>query len=647
MAHRRSETDATFQELGEEEITALLDTALAQASTTTEAVLYRPLYIVVEKILGAYETLREDWPVYGTSGYDFLNVLNGLFVDAEQRRTWTRLYREWTQDPRPFAEIVYGAKYLIMQMSLSSEVYMLAHRLDRLAQQHRGSRDLTFNSLRRALQHIIACFPVYRSYITSDALHADDRRYVQQAVSQAQRRNPTVSRELLAFVRDMLLLQYQASASADEQAEQRRFVGKFQQVTAPVMAKGLEDTALYRYNRLLSLNEVGGDADRFGVSSEEVHRTFRERQAKWPWAFSALSTHDTKRSEDVRARLNVLSELPEEWQACLQRWSDCNAPYRHTLDEEPVPDANEEYLLYQTLLGAWPLEPYTAAEYAAFVERIQAYMLKALREAKVHTSWINPNPTYDEAVQHYVAQVLDAQANTAFVDDFRAFQRRISHYGLLNSLAQTLLKITAPGVPDTYQGTELWDLSMVDPDNRRPVDYQRRHRMLREVQGKIAATGADRRALAHELLMSKEDGRIKLYVTSLALNCRRASPGLFTVGDYLPAQMLGAKRQHVFGFGRRQGTCAAIVVVPRLMARLFQEAPEACPGDAVWQDTRLLVPGLDPHWHWCNVLTGEPVIFAVDDGQPALGLAALLAHFPVALLVAHQEVGQGPEHPVS
>jgi (1->4)-alpha-D-glucan 1-alpha-D-glucosylmutase len=370
MAQRLRETDATFQEICEKELTALLDTALVQASNTAEAVLYRPLYIVVEKILGAYETLREDWPVYGTSGYDFLNVLNGLFVDAEQRRTWTRLYREWTQDPRPFAEVVYDAKYLIMQMSLSSEVYTLAHRIDRLAQQHRGSRDLTFNSLRRALQQIIACFPVYRSYISSDALHPDDQRYIHQAVSQAQRRNPTVSRELFTFVRDKLLLQYHASASADEQAEQRRFVGKFQQVTAPIMAKGLEDTALYVYNRLLSLNEVGGDADRFGVSPEEVHRTFRERQAKWPLAFSALSTHDTKRSEDVRARLNVLSELPQEWHTSLQRWSDLNAQYRRDLDDAPVPDANEEYMFYQTLLGAWPLEPYSSKEYTAFVERI-------------------------------------------------------------------------------------------------------------------------------------------------------------------------------------------------------------------------------------------------------------------------------------
>jgi (1->4)-alpha-D-glucan 1-alpha-D-glucosylmutase len=638
MAHRLRETDATFQDLGEEEISALLDTTLAQASKTAEAVLYRPLYIVVEKILGTYETLREDWPVYGTSGYDFLNVLNGLFVDAEQRRTWTRLYREWTQDPRPFAEVVYDAKYLIMQMSLSSEVYMLAYRLDRLAQQHRGSQDLTFNSLRRALQQIIACFPVYRSYITSDAIHPDDRRYVQQAVSQAQRRNPTVSRELFTFVRDMLLLQYQASASADEQAEQCRFVGQFQQVTAPVMAKGLEDTALYTYNRLLSLNEVGGDADRFGIAPEELHRTFRERQAKWPWAFSALSTHDTKRSEDVRARLNVLSELPHEWQASLQRWSDLNALHRRDLDDAPVPDANEEYLLYQTLLGAWPLEPYSPEEYTTFVERIQTYMLKVLREAKVHTSWINPNPAYEEAVQHYIARILDTQTQGTFLDDFLMFQRRLSHYGLFNSLAQTLLKITAPGVPDTYQGTELWDWSLVDPDNRRAVDYKRRYDMLRTLRERLAVIGEDRRALVQELLTHKEDGRIKLYVTTLALHCCRTHPGLFSSASYTPAQGRGAKGQYVFGFSRCQDHHAAIVAVPRLITGLLAGSHDTPLGEAVWQDTRLLAPGIDPRWDWRNVLTGEPVVFAADDGQPTLALAELLRHCPVALLVAQTDL---------
>ena len=455
---------------------------------------------------------------------------------------------------------------------------------------------------------------------------------------QAQRRNPTVSRELFTFVQDMLLLRYQASASADEQAEQRRFVGKFQQVTAPVMAKGLEDTALYVYNRLLSLNEVGGDADRFGVSPEELHRTFRERQAKWPWALSALSTHDTKRSEDVRARLNVLSELPHEWQASLQRWSDLNAQYRRDLDDVLVPDANEEYLFYQTLLGAWPLEPYLPEEYTTFVERIQAYMLKVLREAKVHTSWINPNPAYEEAVQHYIARVLDPQTQETFLEDFRVFQQRLSHYGLFNSLAQTLLKITTPGVPDTYQGTELWDWSLVDPDNRRAVDYKRRDDMLGALRECLTAAGEDRRALVQELLTHKEDGCIKLYITTLALNCRRMYPGLFSSGSYIPAQGRGVKGQYVFGFSRCQGNRAAIVAVPRLIGGLLAGTHDAPLGEAVWQDTQLLTPEINPHWDWRNVLTGEPVVFAAADGQPTLALAELLGHCPVALLVAQADL---------
>lgn len=631
VARQYLATEEATAGLAEQDIEALLDAAFSPTPDPAAGEASRPLYVVVEKILGSRETLREDWPVHGTSGYDFLNQLNGLFVDPDKRGAFTRLYRDWTQDPRPFAEVVYDAKRLMMQVSLASEVHMLAYQLDRLAQRHRHSRDFTLNSLRHALQEVIACFPVYRSYIVSDAIHPDDRRYVLQAVTRAQRKNPAVSRELFEFVRDMLLLHYPTSADEAERAEQRRFVGKFQQVTAPVMAKGLEDTAFYVYNRLLSLNEVGNDADRFGVPPEELHRAFQERQAKWPWALSALATHDTKRSEDVRARLNALSELPEEWQTRLQCWSAHNSRYRQELDEGAVPTANEEYLLYQTLLGAWPLEPYTAAEYAAFVERIQAYIQKALHEAKVHTSWINPDQAYDEAIRHYVARVLDAQENAAFIDDFRPFQQRLSHYGLLNSLAQTLLKIAAPGVPDTYQGTELWDFSLVDPDNRRPVDYAHRHRLLTELQAGMAT--ADRRTLARELLAARRDGRIKLYVTTLALTCRRHHPGLFAQGDYQPALALGAKRQHVFGFTRALGGRGAIVAVPRLVAGLLQDVHETPVGRDVWQDTTLLLPGVDPRQSWHNVFTGAPVAMRLEHAQPTVAVAELLADFPVALLV--------------
>jgi (1->4)-alpha-D-glucan 1-alpha-D-glucosylmutase len=320
----------------------------------------------------------------------------------------------------------------------------------------------------------------------------------------------------------------------------------------------------------------------------------------------------------------------------LRKWSTGNRKYKTEIAGEFAPDENEEYLLYQTLLGAWPFEPYTAEEYGTFVERIQAYMLKALHEAKVHTSWINPNPAYDAAVQQYVAQILAAQTNGAFLNDFRAFQRRISHYGLFNALSQTLLRITAPGVPDTYQGTEVWDFSLVDPDNRRPVDYVRRHHMLQELQSRMEAVGDNRVTLAQEILSSPEDGRIKLYVTSLALNCRRTHRGLFSAGDYLPVQGAGAKREYILAFSRRHGDREAMVAVPRLIARLLANGHQAPVGEAVWQDTRLLVPGIDPHRAWRNVLTGEVVTFTEEDGQPMLAVAQLLAHFPVALLVASE-----------
>ncbi|HJU04167.1 MAG TPA: malto-oligosyltrehalose synthase [Nitrospiraceae bacterium] len=633
VARRLIETDQAAGAPAEQDLETLVRTEFEQAGGPERDTRRRPLYVVVEKILGVHEALRDDWPVYGTSGYDFLNLLNGLFVDESKRGDFTRGYQEWTHDWRTFADVVYDSKRLIMQVSLSSEVHMLAYQLDRLAQKHRRSRDFTFNSLRHALQEVIACFPVYRSYILTEDIHPDDRRSVQQAVARARRKNPTVGRELFEFIRDVLLLQYPASADEEDRAEQRRFVGKFQQVTSPIMAKGLEDTAFYVYTRLLSLNEVGNDADRFGISPEDVHRAFQERQAKWPWALSALSTHDTKRSEDIRARLNVLSELPAEWQACLARWSEANTVHRQMIDDETVPDASVEYFLYQTLLGAWPLEPYTDDEYTAFIERIQAYVEKALHEAKVHTSWNNPDAAYDEAVRHYVAHVLDAKSNKTFLDDFLNFQRRISRDGLFNSLSQTLLKITAPGVPDTYQGTELWDFSLVDPDNRRPVDYGARGRLLQDLQAGMAAAGENRTAMTQDLLRAKGDGRIKLYVTTSALHCRRARPGLFAAGDYLPAHITGTQREHAFGFGRRVAEQEAIVVVPRLIAGLLMDRHEAPIDESVWQDTMLQIPGINPRRTWRNVYTGERVEFAGNQEEPTLAMSKVLAHFPVALLI--------------
>jgi (1->4)-alpha-D-glucan 1-alpha-D-glucosylmutase len=592
-----------------------------------------PLYVVVEKILGVAEALPPDWPTDGTSGYDFLNWLNGLFVATDHVESFTRLYHDWIGDSTLFAEVAYRNKLLILQTSLSSELHTLVRQLDRLARKDRWSRDFTLHSLHHALREVIACFPVYRSYISEEGVNDSDTKQIQRAVQRARLKDPILSPAYFQFIADMLLQEYRDNSSPEDQAEQRRFAGKFQQVTAPVTAKGVEDTAFYVYNRLLSLNEVGGDPSRFGQAPAALHQFLQDRQAHWPRALSATSTHDTKRSEDVRARLNVLSEMPGQWHECLVRWSKLNALYRVPLDEGIAPDANEEYLLYQTLIGAWPLEPCCAEEYAEFVRRIQDFMRKALHEAKVHTSWINPHAEYDAAVQQFVVNVLNPETNAPFVDEVRSFQRRISHFGLLNSLAQTLVKIAAPGVPDIYQGAELWDFSLVDPDNRRPVDYELRLRLLAEIQARTAAAGAELRALTGQLLATKEDGRVKLYVTARALGCRREHPGLFSTGDYLPVEVAGPRQDQVFAFARHQGDCWALVVVPRLLVRTGLSVPDLPVGKDFWQDTTLLLSGISPEARLRNRFTGEEHHFARGQGKSQLVLAEVFAFFPVALLM--------------
>jgi (1->4)-alpha-D-glucan 1-alpha-D-glucosylmutase len=601
------------------------------ARAEPDSPLARPLYVVVEKILGPNEPLSEDWPVHGSSGYMFLNMVNGLFVDAAAAGEFTRLYQDWTGLDDAVPELVAQKKFLILQIAMSSELHMLAYQLDRLAQKDRWSRDFTLNTLRHALRDIISWFPVYRSYISQEGIRDVDRRYVEMAVRRAMLRNPAISRSVFRFIRDMLLQHYRDSATEEDKAEQLGFAGKFQQVTSPVMAKGLEDTTFYVYNRLLSLNEVGGDPDRFGVSPEALHRYFQRRQAVWPWALSALATHDTKRGEDARARLNVLSEMPGAWRDRLAHWGELNASQRRKADDTVAPDLNEEYLIYQALIGAWPLVDLGPEEHAAFALRFRAYLQKAVHEAKVHSSWINPDADYDRAIDEFAVAILDREKNAAFLDDLRDFARRVSHYGLFNSLAQTLLKLTAPGVPDTYQGTELWDFSFVDPDNRRPVDYERRRRMLDELNGRLDTAGADRRALARELTAAKEDGRIKLYLTREALHLRRERPGLFTTGDYLPATAAGLGENHVFGFLRRQGDAWALVAVPRLLTRLVPSA-EALPlGREVWKDTVLLLPEIGRGARLRNVFTGETLPLCERDGHTAVPLAEVFANFPVAL----------------
>lgn len=591
----------------------------------------RPLYLIVEKILGADERLPESWPVHGTTGYDFLALVNGLFVHRGNERSIESAYARFVDREDTFEELAYQCKRLIMNVSMASELNVLGHQLDRLSEQDRRSRDYTLNSLTHAIREIIACFPVYRTYITAspEGILDRDRAFIRQAVAKAKRRNPALSGVVFEFVRDLLLQTVDARRAHD--AERLRFVMKFQQTTSPVTAKGVEDTAFYRYHRLISLNEVGGDPQHFGLTPTMAHQQLKTRQAQWPSTLSATATHDTKRGEDVRMRIAVLSEVPKLWSQRATQWSKLNRKWKASGEQGPVPSLDDEYLLYQTLIGAWPLTQLDEAGHEELCTRLQNYMIKAIREAKVHTSWVNSDPDYEEAMRQFVAGVLNRSEAKDFLEDFLPFQARIAQYGIYNSLAQLLIKITAPGVPDFYQGTEFWDLNLVDPDNRRPVDFGLRQTVLaafRQVGDSVEA----RQALLNDLLTHRADGRIKLWVTAEGLRYRRAHAALFQQGEYVPLQVIGPRRDHLFAFARIHGDQAVVVVVPRLLTGVIEDPTELPVGKRVWGDTKVTMPSWKEGSPYRHVLTGKPFVTIQDDGRQAVGVAEILAECPVALI---------------
>ena len=601
----------------------------AERAADPKGLLYRPLYVVVEKILGRDESLPGDWAVCGTTGYEFTNAAIGLFVDSANGKAFDEIYSGFIGEKVRFADLVYESKQRIMRQALSSEVTMLTNMLDRISESDRHYRDFTINSIRNAIREVIACFPVYRTYSTPEHTAVDrrDQAHIEAAVTRAKRRNPALDPSIFDFLRDVLLLQGYDRLSDEDRAARFDFVLKFQQVTGPVIAKGLEDTAFYVYNRLIALNEVGGEPGYFGISPAAFHRQQAERQRHWPFSLLTTSTHDTKRSEDVRARIAVLSELPKEWRTLVRRWARLNRKHKATVDGAPAPSANEEYFLYQTLLGVWPFgEEIGEEEYATLIRRVQAYMRKAMNEAKVNTSWVNPNEPYQAAVAAFIAAILRRDAANRFLPDWVAFQRKIAHYGAFNSLAQTLLKITGPGVPDIYQGCELWDLSLVDPDNRRPVDYALRARLLDEVE-RIADA-----AEAAALVEAKDDGRIKLLVTSRALRYRRDNPRLFAPGGYTPITVEGKHADNIVAFARGQGTQQAVVVAPCLLTRLARGTDLLIPTGMTWAGSWLPVPAAAVGDRFRNIFTEEIITAQDRDGAVGLPLEEALAAFPVALL---------------
>jgi (1->4)-alpha-D-glucan 1-alpha-D-glucosylmutase len=590
-------------------------------------------YVVVEKILGGDEELPENWPVCGTTGYDFLNALNAVFVDERGLKALDTTYRRFTGSQLDFAAVVYESKKRVMHELFKAELRTFGHRLGRLAQEHndRGPRP---EELAEALLEVTACLPVYRTYVRGFEAAPRDRSYIKGAVEEARRRNPAVSAAALDFVRRVLLLDFPPSSGGQQRERWRWFVMRWQQFTGSVMAKGLEDTALYLHNRLISLNEVGSGSEGFDPSAgvERFHRHNRRTLERWPHTMNATSTHDSKRSEDVRARLNVLSELPRAWARSLSRWSRMNQDKKGLVNGRPVPDPNEEILFYQTLVGAWPLRP---QEVPQFRERLKAYMIKAAREAKLHTSWLHPDEAYEKTLTSFVEACLDTSRPNEFLDDFLRFQGRIAYYGALNSLAQVLLKVASPGIPDFYQGTELWDFSLVDPDNRRPVDFSNRTQILSKLK-RLAA--GDLVRLVRELLARWQDGRIKMYLTSRALDFRRAQKSLFQGGAYIPLTVSGEEKEHVVAFARQNGHTWALVAVLRLVTRVCTPG-RRCVGRIMGQDSFVTLPARAPA-QWVNILTGETSrALPTSDGQ-VIHLHDLFRHLPVALLSSVS--AQGP-----
>lgn len=580
------------------------------------------LYVVVEKIVDLEEELPTHWPIQGTTGYDFLNYVNGLFCMGEHRREFNRIYTNFAGLGEPYEELVSEKKRLILGKHMAGDVDNLAHLMKVISSRDRHGSDITIYGLKRALVEVMAHFPVYRTYIGKGISRETDPSYIEEAIERAKGSSPGLLNEL-RFIERFLLLDFGDSLSEEDRDQWIHFVMRFQQFTGPLMAKGLEDTALYVYNRLLSLNEVGGNPNRFGVSRAEFHRFLEKRVLLWPHSLNATSTHDTKRGEDVRARLNVLSEIPRQWGKNVKTWSKINRKRKKRVHGRGVPDRNDEYFLYQTLVGAFPFDE---GHHDQFVERVKLYIVKAVREAKVHTAWLKPDTEYEDAFISFLEETLaDAEGNP-FLEKFLPFQKKVSHYGLFNSLSQTLIKITAPGVPDFYQGSELWDLNLVDPDNRRPIDFEKRRSLLEDIRERKDGEIPD---LISELLRTEEGGRIKLFLIFRTLKARAAHREVFQKGAYVPLEAAGKLKDHVIAFARNHDDKWAVTVVPRFLTQVIREG-EYPLGLEIWGDTYIPLPdGISNRW--TNVITGQSL-----NSDRILTIGEALNHFPVAFLMTEE-----------
>jgi (1->4)-alpha-D-glucan 1-alpha-D-glucosylmutase len=564
----------------------------------------RPVYMVVEKILGEHEALHAFSGVHGTTGYEWLNVITQVLIDGNGLDPLDEVWRQISNQSPKLEPVLLEAKRRVLDTLLTSEFTVLRRLLARIAGGHYSTRDYSADSLRQALELYVLHFPVYRTYLTSAVQTGHDHALISQTIEKARADWFAADEGIFDFLRDTLTMDLIKPGRASHSAPRvRRFALKVQQFTGPMMAKSLEDTAFYRYHRLLALNEVGGDPAAKALSTDAFHAAMTVRAKEWPHGMMATATHDTKRGEDARARLMALAELPGEWASAVSRWKILNAPHLVIEGDMRAPSATFEYMLYQALLGAWP----SGEPDGTFLERMQAYALKAAREGKQETSWLNPDEAYEAGLQTFLARILDRSTAAEFLDSLETLAQRTSLLGALNSLSQITLKATMPGVPDFYQGTEFWDLSLVDPDNRRPVDFADRASVLAAIEI------PDWPSLAQHWT----DGHIKLAWTRHLLKLRTELSDVFAHGDYQPLEVTGAHRDHVIAFARRRGRDAAIVAVAKSFAAFSQ-------GGRAWPRADAFDGALRLHGY---AVEGLGKVTEVR-------LSTLFQHLPVAVLKA-------------
>ena len=578
------------------------------------------LYVIVEKILEPGEPLPA-WPVQGTTGYDFLDAVGGLLTDPDSAESMQEVYETFSGTQSSYKELTGENKRNIIAKHMAGDIDNLALWLRNVTSRSREGNDLTMHALRQALVEILVNFPVYRTYVSAGNFDPRDRATIAKVMERSKETAARFRNEL-ELIGSSILRATGQDMNEPERREWISFVMRLQQYTGPLTAKGVEDTTFSLYNRLLSRNEVGCDPSALGYPVEAFHAFQSERAEAWPHTLNASSTHDTKRGEDVRARLAVISEDPEAWKGRLQRWHELNRAHKTWIRRRECPSRNDEYFLYQTILGAAPFEGFDAED---FRSRLEAYLVKACREGKRESSCLAPDEAYEEALTAFAGKTLDATESPAFLEDLTAYFRKISFYGMFNSLAQTLLKIAAPGIPDFYQGAELWDFSLVDPDNRRPVDYGKRRQALAELDER-AARG--RAGLIHDLVKTPEDGRIKLFILREALQARKENPEVFIEGRYEPLSASGNCARHAVAFARIHKDKAAVAVVTRHASRLQPTPDRVGIEPHAWGETELAMPGTRPR-QWIERYTGEKIA-----GKQSVPVRELLSRLPVALLTS-------------